>query len=97
MDEGIQHAFASDRTIDIITHGRKTGQRRPTEIWFRSTAIKLQQLIAPYGPSKAHLMRRWLVQIKSENFPNCWRNREMGQCAHQSAYTRMGHDSEPHP
>jgi deazaflavin-dependent oxidoreductase (nitroreductase family) len=34
MDERIQHALARDRTIDIITRGRKTGQPRRTEIWF---------------------------------------------------------------
>jgi hypothetical protein len=63
----------------------------------RSTAIKLQPLITPFGPSEAHLMRQWLVQAKSENFPNCWHNRERGQRAHQWAYTRMGHDWESHP
>jgi deazaflavin-dependent oxidoreductase (nitroreductase family) len=36
MDEPIQHALARDRTIDIITHGRRTGQRRRTEIWFHT-------------------------------------------------------------
>jgi deazaflavin-dependent oxidoreductase (nitroreductase family) len=34
MDERVQHALARDRTIDIITRGRKTGQPRRTEIWF---------------------------------------------------------------
>jgi deazaflavin-dependent oxidoreductase (nitroreductase family) len=34
MDEHIQHALARDRTIDITTRGRKTGQLRRTEIWF---------------------------------------------------------------
>jgi deazaflavin-dependent oxidoreductase (nitroreductase family) len=34
MDEQIQHALARDRTIDITTRGRKTGQLRRTEIWF---------------------------------------------------------------
>ena len=34
MDERIQHALARDRTIDITTRGRKTGQLRRTEIWF---------------------------------------------------------------
>jgi deazaflavin-dependent oxidoreductase (nitroreductase family) len=36
MDERIQHALARDRTIDITTRGRKTGQLRRTEIWFHS-------------------------------------------------------------
>ena len=34
MDERIQHALTRDRTIDISTRGRKTGQLRRTEIWF---------------------------------------------------------------
>jgi deazaflavin-dependent oxidoreductase (nitroreductase family) len=34
MDEQIQHALARDRTIDITTRGRKTGQLHRTEIWF---------------------------------------------------------------
>jgi deazaflavin-dependent oxidoreductase (nitroreductase family) len=34
MDERIQHTLARDRTIDITTRGRKTGQLRRTEIWF---------------------------------------------------------------
>jgi deazaflavin-dependent oxidoreductase (nitroreductase family) len=36
MDERIQHALARDRTIDITTQGRKTGQLRRTEIWFHT-------------------------------------------------------------
>src|SRR5215510_14984884 len=34
MDERIQRALARDRTIDITTRGRKTGQLHRTEIWF---------------------------------------------------------------
>jgi F420H(2)-dependent quinone reductase len=34
MDERIQHALARDRTIDITTRGRKTGQLHRTELWF---------------------------------------------------------------
>jgi deazaflavin-dependent oxidoreductase (nitroreductase family) len=36
MDVRVQHALALDRTIDIITRGRKTGQLRRTEIWFHT-------------------------------------------------------------
>jgi deazaflavin-dependent oxidoreductase (nitroreductase family) len=36
MDEQVQHALARDRTIDITTWGRKTGQLRRTEIWFHT-------------------------------------------------------------
>jgi deazaflavin-dependent oxidoreductase (nitroreductase family) len=38
MDERVQHALARDRTIDITTRGRKTGQLRRTEIWFHQIA-----------------------------------------------------------
>jgi deazaflavin-dependent oxidoreductase (nitroreductase family) len=31
-----QHALERDRTIDITTRGRKTGQSRRTEIWFHN-------------------------------------------------------------
>jgi deazaflavin-dependent oxidoreductase (nitroreductase family) len=34
MDEQVKHALERDRTIDITTRGRKTGQLRRTEIWF---------------------------------------------------------------
>lgn len=34
MDEQVKHALESDRTIDMTTTGRKTGQPRRKEIWF---------------------------------------------------------------
>jgi deazaflavin-dependent oxidoreductase (nitroreductase family) len=36
MDERTQQALARDRTIDITTRGRKTGQLRRTKIWFHN-------------------------------------------------------------
>ncbi len=36
MDETVKQALERDRTIDIITTGRKTGQPRRTEIWFHN-------------------------------------------------------------
>jgi deazaflavin-dependent oxidoreductase (nitroreductase family) len=36
MDEQMQHALECDRTIDITTKGRKTGQPRRKEIWFHN-------------------------------------------------------------
>jgi deazaflavin-dependent oxidoreductase (nitroreductase family) len=36
MDEKLQHALEHDRTIDITTRGRKTGQFRRKEIWFHN-------------------------------------------------------------
>jgi len=34
MDERIRRALASDRTIDITTIGRRSGEPRRIEIWF---------------------------------------------------------------
>ena len=36
MDEAVKQALEHDRTIDITTTGRKTGQLRRTEIWFHN-------------------------------------------------------------
>ena len=36
MDERIREALARDRTIDITTLGRKSGQPRRIEIWFHN-------------------------------------------------------------
>ena len=36
MDESVQQALERDRTIDITTRGRKTGQPRRKEIWFHN-------------------------------------------------------------
>jgi hypothetical protein len=36
MDEVVKQALERDRTIDITTTGRKTGQLRRTEIWFHN-------------------------------------------------------------
>ena len=33
VDERIQHALQNDRTIDITTAGRNSGQPRRIEIW----------------------------------------------------------------
>ena len=35
MEEAVRQALATDRTIDITTIGRKSGQPRRVEIWFR--------------------------------------------------------------
>ena len=36
MDERIQQGLEQDRTIDITTKGRKSGQDQRTEIWFHN-------------------------------------------------------------
>ena len=41
MNEQIKQALTQDRTIDITTTGRKTGQLRRIEIWFHNVEGKL--------------------------------------------------------
>ena len=41
MDEPVKHALERDRTIDISTRGRKTGQPRRQEIWFHNVEGRL--------------------------------------------------------
>ncbi len=36
MDEAVKQALERDRTIDITTRGKKTGQARRKEIWFHN-------------------------------------------------------------
>src|SRR5437660_10085247 len=36
MDEGVERALEGDRTIDITTTGRQSGQPRRLEIWFHN-------------------------------------------------------------
>ena len=36
MDEAVRRALQVDRTIEITTTGRKTGQTRRKEIWFHN-------------------------------------------------------------
>ncbi len=36
MDEAIQQALATDRTIDITTRGRRSGTPQRIEIWFHN-------------------------------------------------------------
>jgi deazaflavin-dependent oxidoreductase (nitroreductase family) len=36
MDENVQRALERDRTIDITTTGRRSGQPRRIEIWFHN-------------------------------------------------------------
>ena len=41
MDEAVKQALTRDRTIDITTRGRQTGQPRRTEIWFHNVEGRL--------------------------------------------------------
>ena len=48
MDEAVKQALERDRTIDITTTGRKTGQPRRREIWFHNLGGRLY-ITAPLG------------------------------------------------
>ena len=41
MNDAIKNALVTDRTIDITTMGRKSGQPRRIEIWFHNIEGKL--------------------------------------------------------
>ena len=41
MDEAVRQALERDRTIDITTTGRNTGQPRRKEIWFHNIEGRL--------------------------------------------------------
>ena len=47
MGEQIKHALASDRTIDMTTTGRKTGQPRRIELWFHHVAGHFYITVSP--------------------------------------------------
>jgi hypothetical protein len=59
MDASIKHALERDRTIDIPTTGRKTGQPHRTEIWFHTVEGRLYIMGTPgrrdwYANLRAH-------------------------------------------
>jgi hypothetical protein len=47
MDERVKDALARDRTIDITTRGRNTGQLHRTELWFHTIEGHLYLTGAP--------------------------------------------------
>jgi hypothetical protein len=47
MDEAVRQALERDRTIDVTTRGRKTGQSRRKEIWFHNLEGRLHITGAP--------------------------------------------------
>ena len=67
MVTDIEKALRTDRTIDIITVGRKSGMRRTTEIWF--TNIQGRIIICGTPSSDGHPGKRrprdWLANLKA--------------------------------
>lgn len=63
----IKAALNTDRTIDIVTSGAKTGLARTTEIWFTNIAGRILICGTPHGRG-AHgpISRRdWLANLKA--------------------------------
>jgi len=59
MNDKVNHALSQDRTIDITTTGRKSGQPRRLEIWFHNLEGRLYLTGLPgrrdwYANLKAH-------------------------------------------
>jgi hypothetical protein len=48
-----------------------------------SSEAKLQQLITPFGASKAHIIRQFVTQATAETFPTCWQLRAKARGRHQ--------------
>ena len=67
MVTDIEKALRTDRLIDIITVGRKSGMRRTTEIWF--TNIQGRIIICGTPSSDGHPGKRrprdWLANLKA--------------------------------
>lgn len=63
----VKTALKTDRTIDIVTVGAKTGLRRTTEIWFTNIAGRIVICGTPsesgeHGPIS---QRDWLANLKA--------------------------------
>ena len=60
-----RRALAQDQTIDIVTTGAKTGERRTTEIWFTRVgdAIYITGTPAGDGTTGARRKRDWLANL----------------------------------
>lgn len=63
-----RRALASDRTIDIVTTGAKTGRRRTTEIWFCNIdgRIIICGTPSPETASGRRPGRDWLANLRAE-------------------------------
>jgi len=63
--EAARSALATDQTIDIITIGAKSGERRTTEIWFTRVGDEIYITGTPAGdgtPGRRQ-MRDWLANL----------------------------------
>ncbi len=67
MHKDVKAALSSDRTIDIITTGAKTGLPRKTEIWFHNIGGRIILCGTPdaEGKNNARARRDWLANLKA--------------------------------
>lgn len=62
----LAHALRTDRTIDIVTLGARTGKRRKTEIWFTNIQGRIIICGTPSADGSAgpRAARDWLANLK---------------------------------
>ncbi|MCB0116836.1 MAG: nitroreductase family deazaflavin-dependent oxidoreductase [Caldilineaceae bacterium] len=67
MNDEIQRALVTDRTIDIITTGAKSGLPRTTEIWFTNVGGPIIICGTPgaSGENSPRSRRDWLANLKA--------------------------------
>lgn len=67
MNEKIKNALKTDKTIDIITTGAKSGQPRRKEIWFHNIGGRIIICGTPSGGGAkgARVRRDWLANLKA--------------------------------
>ena len=65
--DDLRRALSEDRTIDIVTRGAKTGERRRTEIWFTRVGDEIFICGTPAGDGTPAPRRRrdWLANLKA--------------------------------
>ena len=65
--EAVRRALAEDQTIDIVTRGARTGERRTTEIWFTRVGEEIYITGTPAGDGTpgARRPRDWLANLKA--------------------------------
>jgi F420H(2)-dependent quinone reductase len=63
--EALRRALSEDQTIDIVTRGARTGERRTTEIWFTKVGDEIFICGTPAGDGTPAPRRRrdWLANL----------------------------------
>ena len=68
MNDEIKRALRTDKLVDIITTGAKSGLPRTTEIWFHNIGgrIIICGTPAAKGGSGRRARRDWLANLKAQ-------------------------------